>query len=137
MSEMCAATLTWLFSIFLDPLNWDNAPWALSGAIGDRQHVGGFHGLNAILVDEAIRRSALVRRPGAALLGPTVGAALATSIDPYFRRLSGQHRPSTRSFGSSRSTPRLRPSHCPKRRATASLARCAPVWRRAACCPSS
>jgi single-stranded-DNA-specific exonuclease len=90
MSEMCAATLTWLFSIFLDPVNWDNAPWALSGAIGDRQHVGGFHGLNAILVDEAIRRSALVRRPGVALLGPTVGDALAASIDPYFRGLSGR-----------------------------------------------
>jgi single-stranded-DNA-specific exonuclease len=97
MREMCAATLTWLFSIFLDPLNWDNAPWALSGAIGDRQHVGGFHGLNAVLVDEAIRRSALVRRPGVALLGPTVGAALATGIDPYFRGLSGR-RPSVDAF---------------------------------------
>ncbi|MGA8276000.1 MAG: DHH family phosphoesterase [Thermoplasmata archaeon] len=90
MSEMCAATLTWLFSVFLDPLNWDNAAWGLSGAIGDRQHVGGFHGLNGILVDEAVRRSVLVRGPGVALLGPTVGAALTSSIDPYYRGLSGR-----------------------------------------------
>ncbi len=90
MSETCAATLTWLFTVFLDPLNWDNAAWGVSGAIGDRQHVGGFHGLNGLLVDEAVRRSVLARRPGVALLGPTVGAALASSIDPYFRGLSGR-----------------------------------------------
>jgi single-stranded-DNA-specific exonuclease len=90
MSEMCAATLTWLFTIFLDPLNWDNAPWGLSGAIGDRQHVGGFRGLNAKLVDEAVVRSQLVRRPGVALFGPTMGAAIAGSIDPFVRGLSGR-----------------------------------------------
>ncbi|MCI4365387.1 MAG: DHH family phosphoesterase [Thermoplasmata archaeon] len=97
MSEMCAATLTWLFTVFLDPLNWDNAAWGLSGAIGDRQHVGGFHGLNQTLVEEAVRRSVLVRRPGVALLGPTVGAALASSIDPFFRGLSGR-RPAVDAF---------------------------------------
>jgi single-stranded-DNA-specific exonuclease len=90
MSEMCAATLTWLFTIFLDPLNWDNAPWGLSGAIGDRQHVGGFQGLNAKLVDEAIARSQLIRRPGVALFGATMGSAIAGSIDPYLKGLSGR-----------------------------------------------
>jgi single-stranded-DNA-specific exonuclease len=90
MSEMCAATLTWLFTIFLDPRNWDNAPWGLSGAIGDRQHVGGFRGLNGRLVDEAIQRSLVVRRPGLPLFGATLGAALARGIDPFVRHLSGR-----------------------------------------------
>jgi len=90
MSELCAATLTWLFTVFLDPRNWDNAPWGLSGAIGDRQHVGGFRGLNATLVEEATIRSLLVRRPGVALFGPTLGAALTESIDPYVRGLSSR-----------------------------------------------
>ncbi len=89
MTELCASMLTWLFTIFLDPVNWDSAPWGLSGAIGDRMHVGGFRGLNALLVDEAVRRSVVIRRPGTALLGPTVGAALATAIDPFVRGLSG------------------------------------------------
>ncbi len=90
MSELCASMLTWLFTIFLDPVNWDNAAWGLSGAIGDRMHVGGFHGLNARLVDEGVQRSVIVRRTGGlALLGPSVGAALATAIDPFFRGLSG------------------------------------------------
>jgi single-stranded-DNA-specific exonuclease len=90
MTEMCAATLTWLFTVFLDPMNWDNAPWGLSGAIGDRQHVGGFHGLNSRLVEEATLRSLIVRRPGVALFGPTMGAAITGSIDPFIRGLSGR-----------------------------------------------
>jgi len=90
MRELCASTLTWLYTVFLDPTNWDNAPWGLSGAISDRQHVGGFHGLNELLVAEAVRRSLLVRRPGVALFGPTVGDALVGSIDPFVRGLSGQ-----------------------------------------------
>jgi single-stranded-DNA-specific exonuclease len=89
MREMCAATLSWLFTIFLDPVNWDNAPWGLSGAIGDRQHVGGFQGLNARLVDEAILRSQVVRRPGVALFGPTLAGAITNSIDPFVVGLSG------------------------------------------------
>jgi single-stranded-DNA-specific exonuclease len=90
MSEMCGSTLAWLFGVFLDPANWDNAPWGLSGAIHDRQHVGGFRGLNATLVDEAVRKGLLVRRKGLALFGPTVGAAVAGSVDPYVRGLSGR-----------------------------------------------
>lgn len=90
MRELCAATLTWLFTIFLDPRNWDNAPWGVSGAISDRQHVGGFHGLAKLLVEEAARRSLLVPQRGLRIGFGPVGAALATSIDPYFKGLSGR-----------------------------------------------
>ncbi|HTT74090.1 MAG TPA: DHH family phosphoesterase [Thermoplasmata archaeon] len=90
MSELCAATLTWLYTVFLDPVNWDNAPWGLSGAIGDRQHVGGFRGLNGRLVAEAVRRSVVTEGPGIALFGARVDAALAGSIDPYVAGLSGR-----------------------------------------------
>ncbi len=90
MSEMCASTLTWLFTIFLDPKNWDNAPWGISGAIADRQHVGGFRGLNALLIREAEERGLLSGGRPVALYGATVGKALAGSIDPYFRGLSSR-----------------------------------------------
>ncbi len=90
MDELCAATLCWLFSVFLDPENWDNAPWGLSGAIHDRQHVGGFRGLNATLVAEAERRHLLERRPGVALFGRSVAEALAQSVDPFVRGISGR-----------------------------------------------
>jgi hypothetical protein len=97
MSELCAATLTWLYTVFLEPKNWDNAPWGLSGAIADRQHVGGFKGLNAKLLEEAEERRLLSRRPGVALSGSTLAEAIERSIDPYFRGLSG-HRESTHEF---------------------------------------
>lgn len=90
MGEMCASTLTWLFTVFVDPLNWDNAPWGLSGAIADRQHVGGFKGLNGQLVEEAIRRSLIEPTQGLALFGETLVDAISTSIDPFFRGLSGK-----------------------------------------------
>ncbi len=90
MNELSAATLTWLFTVFLDPANWDNAPWGLSGAIHDRQHVGGFRGLNATLAEEAARQGLLERRRGLALFGRSLGDALAGSVDPYVRGLSGR-----------------------------------------------
>jgi len=90
MREMCAATLSWLFTVFIDPVNWDNAAWGISGWSADRQHVGGFRGLNATLVDEAVRRSLVQRRTGLALFGPNLAEALARSIDPYVRGVSGR-----------------------------------------------
>src|SRR5579859_3158361 len=95
MGEMCASTLAWLFTIFLDPKNWDNVPWALSGAIHDRQHVGGFRGLNETLVREAIHRQLLTVRKELVLRGATVSAGLSASIDPYFVGLSGRSDAST------------------------------------------
>ena len=89
MSEMCAGTLSWLFTVFLDPRNWDNAPWGISGAIADRQHVGGFRGLNARLVSEARDRHQVEERVRLALYGPTLGEGLARSIDPFYVGLSG------------------------------------------------
>jgi len=90
MNELSASSLAWLFSVFLDPANWDNAPWGLSGAIHDRQHVGGYRGLNATLVEEARRRGLLERRKGLALFGRSVAAALGQSVDPYLRGISGR-----------------------------------------------
>ena len=97
MVELCAASLTWLFTVFLDPANWDNAPWGLSGAIADRQHPGGFRGLNRTLLDGAVERGLVVPRPGLALIGPTVARAIERSVDPYFRGLSGRA-PECRAF---------------------------------------
>jgi RecJ-like exonuclease len=90
MTELCAASLTWLFTIQLDPRNWDNAPWGLSGVIADRQHQGGVKGLNARLVEEASRRSLVTRRPGLPLFGPSVREAVRESVDPYLVGISGR-----------------------------------------------
>ncbi|MEM0128890.1 MAG: DHH family phosphoesterase [Thermoplasmata archaeon] len=100
MDELCGATLSWLFTIALDGRNWDNAPWGISGAIADRQHMGGFRGLNARLMEEACRRSLLATGPGLAVRGSTLVEALAEGIDPFVRGISG-HPEAARSLLSS------------------------------------
>ncbi|EQD50330.1 ssDNA-specific exonuclease, partial [mine drainage metagenome] len=62
----------------------------VSGAISDRQHVGGFRGLNLRLLQEAEQRSLVVPAPGLALRGTTLVDALTQSIDPYLAGISGR-----------------------------------------------
>jgi len=88
--EMCGATTTWLFTLLLDEANWDLAGPAMAGAIGDKQAVGGFVGVNAALFAEAVDRKIVVPERRIALRDLPLGRALAQSIDPYFRGLSGR-----------------------------------------------
>src|SRR3989449_8648789 len=88
--EMCGATTTWLFTLVLDEANWDLAGPAMAGAIGDKQAVGGFVGVNAALFGEAVEREGGVPQRRLALRDQPLGKALAQSIEPYFLGLSGR-----------------------------------------------
>lgn len=88
--EMCGATTTWLFTLVLDEVNWDLAGPAIAGAIGDKQAVGGFVGVNAALFGEAVDRKILVPERRLALRDLPLKKAIALSIEPYFRGLSGR-----------------------------------------------
>src|SRR5712692_9360390 len=88
--EMCGATTTWLFALVLDERNWDLAGLAMAGAIGDKQAVGGFVGVNAALFDEAKDRKIVVAERRLVLRDLPLGKAIALSIEPYFRGLSGR-----------------------------------------------
>jgi len=88
--EMCGATTTWLFALVLDERNWDLAGPAMAGAIGDKQAVGGFVGVNAALFEEAKERKVVVLERRLALRDLPLGKAIALSIEPYFRGLSGR-----------------------------------------------
>jgi RecJ-like exonuclease len=88
--EMCGATTTWLFTLVLDETNWDLAGLALAGAIGDKQAVGGLVGVNEALFSEAVERKVIVPERRLALRDQALGKALAQSIQPYFRGLSGR-----------------------------------------------
>ncbi len=88
--DMSGATTSWLFALVLDEANWDLAGIAAAGAIGDKQDVGGFRGVNAALFAEAIERHALVPERRLALRDRPVAQAVALSISPYFRGLGGR-----------------------------------------------
>lgn len=89
MVDLSASMLTYLFAKFLDPKNVDLVPWGLSGAIADRQHVGGLKGSNLSLVKDAEANEVMARERALLLAGKTMEDALATSLDPYIVGVSG------------------------------------------------
>lgn len=88
--EMCGATTSWLFTLVLDEANWDLAGLAAAGAIGDKQDMGGFRGVNAVLFAEAVDRKILTPERRLALRDRPLAQALALSISPYFRGIGGR-----------------------------------------------
>jgi RecJ-like exonuclease len=88
--EVCGATTTWLFTLVIDEANWDLAGTAMAGAISDKQAVGGFVGLNAALFAEAVERKIVVPERRLALRDMPLAKAVVSSVEPYFRGLSGR-----------------------------------------------
>jgi RecJ-like exonuclease len=91
MVELSASMLSFLFALHLDSKNSDLIAWGLSGAIADRQHVGGFRGLNLALLREAEKSGEVVPERSLSIFGPTLEEAIASSIDPYLAGLTGRH----------------------------------------------
>jgi len=90
MTESCAATLSFLLAVMMDPCNWDLSPIAIAGMIGDRQHMGGMRGINQQILDYSREKGFIEVQRGLNLKGATVADAIADSVDPYFVGLSGR-----------------------------------------------
>jgi single-stranded-DNA-specific exonuclease len=87
--EASGATLGFLLATTVDPRNEDLAPLALTGAIGDKQYIGGIRGMNRDILDAALQKGFLIEQTGLKLCGETLGDALYYSVDPYYMGLSG------------------------------------------------
>ena len=90
MTEACGATVSLLLAAVLDPKNWDLAPVAIAGMIGDRQHMGGMKGVNLQVLDHTVENKIISVQRGLNLKGKTILDAIAKSVDPYFVGLSGR-----------------------------------------------
>lgn len=88
--DVCGASLALAFSIAMDEANWDLAGIAMAGAIGDRQHVDGFVGLNAELFKEAVARKVLIQEKMLSLREMPLADALSRSLSPYLVGLTGR-----------------------------------------------
>ncbi len=88
--DACGATMSFLLATALDEVNLDLAGVALVGCIGDRQHIGGFEGINALLFNRAMERDILRAESAPALADLPLAEALHYSVGPYFRGLSGR-----------------------------------------------
>jgi len=90
MTEACGATVSILVSAAMDQANWDLAPIAVAGMVGDRQHMGGMRGLNLQVLDQATDRKHMKVQRGLNLKGTTILSTITNSVDPYFVGLSGR-----------------------------------------------
>jgi len=66
----------------LDAANWDMSGVYLAGCIGDKQHLGGFSGLNAQIIKIGKDRGAIEEKEDLNLVGRTVGEALVSTLEP-------------------------------------------------------
>ena len=87
--EACGATLCYAVAKALDENNKDLASYALAGAIGDKQYIGGFKGYNLHLLQEAIDQKIIDKKIGLKLTEKTLIDSLFYSIEPFYKGLSG------------------------------------------------
>ncbi len=89
MTSGCGATMAFLFAITLDERNWDLAPLAVAGMVGDRQHLNGISGFNTFVMKGAEERGLVEEMPGSMIPVGNLRRELLISTDPYIRGVSG------------------------------------------------
>jgi len=87
--EACGSTLVYSLVKALDPVNKDLVAFAIAGATGDKQYIGGIRGYNKDVVDEALKEGLVEKKIEIKLYGDTIFDALYYSADPYYSGLSG------------------------------------------------
>jgi RecJ-like exonuclease len=87
--EACGATLCYSFAHMLNENNSDLVSFALTGAIGDKQHIGGIKGFNEKILNQALKDGFIKEKTRIKLHGNSLFDALFFSIDPYYPGLSG------------------------------------------------
>ena len=87
--EACGASLTFAVAKALNPKNEDLSPLAIAGVTGDKQYIGGIHGYNKSILDDAVKKGYLHKKNGLKLHGETLSDALFYTVDPYYSGISG------------------------------------------------
>lgn len=84
----CGATMGFVMALAIDEANVDLMPFLLSGAISDKQDIGGFTGLNKDLFEHYGRKLKTAHTLN--LEGSTLLDGITYSTDPFFLELSGK-----------------------------------------------
>jgi len=87
--EACGATLSYAVAKALNNKNQDLARYAIAGATGDKQYIGGFKGYNRKLIDDAVQHNAVSENIGLKLSEPSISESLFYSVEPYYKGISG------------------------------------------------
>lgn len=86
--EACGATMAFLMALAMDERNADLLPFMISGAIADKQDIGGFRGLNRTIVEHYGKEAKVEHSLN--LEGQTIEECITYSTDPFFWDLSGK-----------------------------------------------
>ncbi|MEM4264658.1 MAG: DHH family phosphoesterase [Thermoplasmata archaeon] len=90
MRDVSASGLAFIFATTMDDRNWSSAPIAITGLMGDMQHLGGFSPINKAMIDGAIDRNLIKQVPGFKMAGRTLTDMISNSFIPYFKGISGR-----------------------------------------------
>jgi len=90
MHDISASGLAFVLATVIDVGNWNCAPLAITGLIGDMQNLGGYSATNASIVDGAASRGLISRTAGLKLSSDRLQGMIMDSPNPYFRGLSGK-----------------------------------------------
>ncbi len=105
MTSGCGASMAFLFAITLDEKNWDLAPLAVTGLVGDRQHLNGVSGVNTYICDGAVQRGLVKILPGSFIPVGNLSTELFMSTDPFIKGISGNAEGTARFLESAGITP--------------------------------
>ncbi|MHB8361539.1 MAG: DHH family phosphoesterase [Thermoplasmataceae archaeon] len=86
--EACGATMAYLMSLSIDESNSDLLKFMISGAIADKQDIGGFQGLNAKIISKYGSNYKVTKRLN--LNGNLLQDSLTFSTDPFYYDLTGK-----------------------------------------------
>jgi len=90
MKDLSGSTTALLFALVLDDKNWDLAPFALAGAFGDRQHIGGLSGPNRLIAEQAVKKGLVTIKRQLRLSEKTVYESILYSPDPFIKGITGR-----------------------------------------------
>jgi RecJ-like exonuclease len=94
--EASASSFVFSLATTLNEMNWDLASLAITGAIGDRQNLGGFRGYNEELASAAAQRELLKVEVVPDLKSTTIYESLIEHPEPYFVGVTGRKRQASR-----------------------------------------
>jgi RecJ-like exonuclease len=88
--EGCGSTITFALAKTLNEKNIDLLPLALTGAVGDKQHLNGFKGYNKEIFDEGVKNNLIEKTNEWIDSKNKISDELYYSIEPYYKGLSGR-----------------------------------------------
>ncbi|MCL4337612.1 MAG: DHH family phosphoesterase [Candidatus Thermoplasmatota archaeon] len=84
----CGATMAFVMALAMDEKNSDLLPFLISGVISDKQDIGGYTGLNQVIMEHYARDLKTVRTLN--FEGHNLTDGITYSTDPFFLDLSGK-----------------------------------------------